>query len=70
MCAQVWYDSQSLPLSKTLNTAKSTRWEVIVGFDIFTELSLFCLSIYLVATLQMAVKYKLITVVVFGLRLP
>ena len=53
-----------------LISGKATRWESIVGFDILTELSLFCLSIYLVATLQMAVKNKLIIVLVFGLRLP
>ncbi|MCJ1311736.1 hypothetical protein MMC25_005409 [Agyrium rufum] len=46
------------------------RWAIIGGFDIFTEIVLFSLAVYMVANLQMGWKAKATIILVFSSRLP
>ncbi|MCJ1405364.1 hypothetical protein MMC11_008591 [Xylographa trunciseda] len=45
------------------------RWMIISTFDIFTELILFAMPLYLISALQMPVLLKVSVVLVYGLRL-
>jgi hypothetical protein len=53
-----------------LTTAKLIRWQVVLAFDIITELSLVGNSIYLVQDLQVPLGKKIVVVLAFALRLP
>ncbi|OBT57700.1 hypothetical protein VE04_01952 [Pseudogymnoascus sp. 24MN13] len=46
------------------------RWQVVLAFDIITELSLVGNSIYLVQDLQVPLGKKIVVVLAFALRLP
>lgn len=46
------------------------RWQYVCALDIITEASIFAMSIYLVANLQMAWRMKATVVLAFAIRLP
>jgi hypothetical protein len=46
------------------------RWQVISAFDIFFELALVVMSIYIVWDLQAALGMKVTVVFAFSMRLP
>ena len=46
------------------------RWKYVCALDIITEASIFAMSIYLVAGLQMSWKMKATVVLAFAIRLP
>ncbi|KAM7210231.1 hypothetical protein V8F06_014383 [Rhypophila decipiens] len=46
------------------------RWQAAVSFDIFTELALFAVALFMTLGLQLSVSKKLVVVLAFGLRLP
>lgn len=53
-----------------LITAKLVRWQVVLAFDIITELALVGNSVYLVQELQVPLGKKIVVVLAFALRLP
>lgn len=53
-----------------LTTAKLVRWQVVLAFDIITELALVGNSVYLVQDLQVPLGKKIVVVLAFALRLP
>ena len=53
-----------------LTTAKLVRWQVVLAFDIITELALVGNSVYLVQELQVPLGKKIVVVLAFALRLP
>lgn len=56
--------------SISANPVKFLRWQVVLAFDIITELSLVANSIYLVQELQLPLTKKGVVVLAFALRLP
>ncbi|PVH79463.1 hypothetical protein DL98DRAFT_378712, partial [Cadophora sp. DSE1049] len=63
--AEPWFDTTNAECSNLY-----TRWAVIGALDIISELALFCMSVYLVWNVRMAMKSKMTVVGVFGSRLP
>jgi hypothetical protein len=53
-----------------LTTAKLVRWQVVLAFDVITELALVGNSVYLVQDLQVPIGKKVVVILAFALRLP
>ncbi|KAM7188890.1 hypothetical protein V8F20_010399 [Naviculisporaceae sp. PSN 640] len=47
-----------------------SRWQVVVALDIFTEVSLFAVALFLTLGLQLSVSKKIVVLLAFGLRVP
>lgn len=52
------------------NIPQMSRWQAAYSFDIFTELALFSVAIYMTLGLQLSFTKKLVVLLAFGLRLP
>lgn len=53
-----------------LTTTQLQSWEVIAAFNVFIELLLFALPVWLVWNLKTELSKRVTVVAVFGLRLP
>lgn len=64
--------SPAAPFANLAGTCSGlfSRWIYVCALDIFTEVSIFAMSIYLVANLHMSLKMKCTVVLAFALRLP
>jgi len=52
------------------NVLQISRWQAAYSFDIFTELALFAVAIYMTLRLQLSFSKKAVVLLAFGLRLP